>query len=118
VLASTSTAVENRLGGKTMKRTTTRTMILVLLALAALGALSVGCEEKKVGAPCETYRSEECGGPGGACLAVTGAANYCSHTCTAAKDCPGGFKCKDITASTYDGKGQKTSDKQVKMCVR
>ena len=93
--------------------------IVAIGLLAALGGLAVlGCENKKVGDACETYRSSECGGPGGACLAVTGSSNYCSHTCNAPTDCPAGFKCGDITSSTYDSKGQKTSDKKVKMCVK
>ena len=90
----------------------------VAILMTLIGACVLGCENKKVGDACETYRSSECGGPGGACLAVTGSANYCSHTCNAASDCPAGFKCADITSTTYDGKGEKKGEKAVKMCVK
>ncbi len=90
----------------------------VTLLAAVITTASAGCTELKVGDKCETYRSSECGGPGGACLAVTGGSNYCSHTCNAPADCPSGFKCGDITSTTYDGKGANKGEKTVKMCVR
>lgn len=83
-----------------------------------VSVMALACEGKKVGEACETYRSSECGGPGGTCLAVTGSANYCSHTCTAASDCPSGFRCEDVKSTTFSNKGEKKDEKQIKMCVR
>jgi hypothetical protein len=88
--------------------------IFVVLAVVVLA----GCPDKKVGEACETYRSEECGGPGGACLAVTGGSNYCSHQCSVPTDCPTGFACKEITSTSYNGKGEKSGEKKIKMCTR
>jgi len=89
-----------------------------MATFVGLALLIVACENRKVGEACVTYRSEECGGPGGACLANSGSDGYCSHTCNGAPDCPNGFKCKDITSTSYNNKGEKTGEKKVKMCVK
>jgi len=85
--------------------------------LLVLGACLVACANKKVGDPCETYRSSECGGPGGTCLG-NNAGNYCTITCNAPAECPAGFKCEGVTSMSINGKGEKTSEKVVKMCVK
>ncbi|MFO0674535.1 MAG: hypothetical protein U0235_33800 [Polyangiaceae bacterium] len=91
---------------------------VVLLAVG--GAVAAKMEEKKVGDACETYRSSDCAGPGGACL-TSSAGNYCSITCGGDGECPSGFKCAPITATNYKiekGNTTKTDEQSVKMCVR
>lgn len=90
----------------------------VLASLFVLAVCMAGCANKKVGDACETYRSSECGGPGGTCLANSHSGNYCSITCNAPTDCPSGFICDGVTSMSINGKGEKTGEKVVKMCVK
>jgi hypothetical protein len=85
--------------------------------MALVGACVLGCESKKIGDACETYRSSECSGPGATCLG-NNAGNYCTITCGAASECPSGWKCENVASVSINGKGQKTDEKAVKMCVK
>lgn len=93
-----------------------------VLLLAIGGTVAAKLEEKKVGDACETYRSSECGGNGGACLSSS-SGNYCSITCAADSECPSGFACAPITSTNYKvdtskGTTTKGEEKSVKMCVK
>lgn len=93
-----------------------------VILLAVGGTIAAKMEEKKVGDACETYRSSDCGGPGGACL-TSSSGNYCSITCGGDGECPSGFKCAPIAATSYKvdtskGTTAKTDEQSVKMCVR
>lgn len=87
------------------------------LSVAAVATLLLACETKKVGDPCETYRSSECGGKDGTCLGAS-KGNYCTVSCDADKDCPSGWKCEGITQTTINGKGEKKGETTVKMCLK
>ena len=82
-----------------------------------LGFILIACADKKVGDQCETYRSSECGGPGGTCLG-NNSGNYCTITCSAGTDCPAGFKCGDVKSTTINGKGETKGETVVKMCLK
>lgn len=91
-----------------------------VLLLAIGGAVAAKMEEKKVGDPCETYQSSQCGGNGGACL-TSSSGNYCSVKCSADNECPSGMACAPITATNYKvekGTTTKTAEESVKMCVK
>lgn len=83
-----------------------------VLALAQLA-----CATKKVGDPCETYQSSDCGGNGGTCMTAR-PTSYCTVSCEAEKDCPSGWKCEGITQTTINGKGEKKGVKTVQLCVK
>lgn len=86
--------------------------------ILAIGICSVvGCDSKKVGDKCETYRSSECSGEGATCMG-NNASNYCTVTCVADKDCPASWKCQETTSTTINGKGETKGEKKVKMCIR
>lgn len=96
------------------------TSMLRKLAVAAVVTASItlfACADKKVGDACETYRSSECGGPGGTCLGAS-PTNYCTITCKAASDCPAGWKCDDVKSVSINGRGEKKGETVVKMCLK
>lgn len=93
-----------------------------VLLLTVAGAVAAKMEEKKVGDACETYRSSECGGNGGACLSSS-TGNYCSVACAADNECPAGFSCAPITSTNFKvdttkGTTTKSEEKIVNMCVK
>ena len=91
---------------------------VVVVVLGVVGLVASKIEEKKVGEKCETYQSSECPGPGGNCL-VTKGGQYCTIECTDTNACPSGWACKSVSAETYSGKtGQKTAEKEIRMCIR
>jgi hypothetical protein len=59
----------------------------------------------------------ECGGPGGTCLGAS-SGNYCTTSCTAASECPNGWKCAGITQTTINGSGEKKGEKVINICVK
>ncbi len=101
---------------------TTKTKLILIVTfgglLAVAGVLAARAEAKAVGDACEMYRSSECSGEGGACLA-TASGNYCSVSCKTKSDCPAKWQCANVSSDTYSAKsGEKTSSEAVRMCVR
>ena len=101
--------------------TTKMKLILIVTfggLLAVAGFIAARAEAKAVGDACEMYRSSECSGEGGACLATENG-NYCSISCKTSADCPQNWQCAKVASDTYSAKsGEKTKSDAIRMCVR